>query len=96
MLESKHNIFSIAKDNAPVEGCTVSEKVLQGGACSMKAWSEQGLAAKDGVHFSKLGYQQAADVLAFGDACFLQQIQAAAARADKHKIGGVLLQYAVF
>ena len=35
-----------------------------GGACSMKAWSEQGLAAKDGVHFSKLGYQQAADVLA--------------------------------
>ena len=38
MLESRH-IFSIAKDNAPVEGCTVSEKVLQGGACSMIVFS---------------------------------------------------------
>ena len=38
MLKSKH-IFSIAKDNVPVEGCTVSEKVLQGGACSMIVFS---------------------------------------------------------
>ena len=38
MPKSKH-IFSIAKNNAPVEGCTVSEKVLQGGACSMSVFS---------------------------------------------------------
>ena len=38
MLKSKH-IFSIAKDNVPVEGCTVSENVLQGTACSMNIFS---------------------------------------------------------
>ena len=35
-------------------------------------------------------------MLAFGNACFLQQMQAAAARANEDEIGGVLLQYAVF
>lgn len=35
-----------------------------GGACSMKSWMAQGLAAKDGVHFSARGYAQAADKLA--------------------------------
>ena len=38
MPKSKH-IFSIAKDNTPVEGCTVSENVLQGSACSMIVFS---------------------------------------------------------
>ncbi|MBF1279442.1 MAG: hypothetical protein HXM78_03120 [Neisseria lactamica] len=35
-----------------------------GGACSMKNWMAQGLAAKDGVHFSAQGYETAADKLA--------------------------------
>lgn len=35
-----------------------------GGECSMKSWMSQGLAAKDGVHFSGKGYRQAADHLA--------------------------------
>ena len=35
-----------------------------GGECSMKSWMSQGLAAKDGVHFSGKGYRQAADRLA--------------------------------
>ena len=35
-----------------------------GGACSMKSWMAQGLAAKDGVHFSAQGYETAADKLA--------------------------------
>lgn len=34
-----------------------------GGECSMKSWIEQGLGAKDGVHFSKQGYQTAGDDL---------------------------------
>ena len=48
------------------------------------------------AHEKQAAHGEAADVLAFGDACFLQQVQAATARADEHKIGGVLLQYAVF
>lgn len=35
-----------------------------GGECSMKSWMSQGLAAKDGIHFSGKGYRQAADRLA--------------------------------
>ncbi|UOP05576.1 SGNH/GDSL hydrolase family protein [Conchiformibius kuhniae] len=35
-----------------------------GGACSMNDWVKQGLAAKDGVHFSAEGYRRAAAVLA--------------------------------
>lgn len=34
-----------------------------GGECSMKSWIEQGLAVKDGVHFTKIGYQTAGDDL---------------------------------
>ncbi|MEK0267844.1 SGNH/GDSL hydrolase family protein [Stenotrophomonas rhizophila] len=34
-----------------------------GGACSMKPWINRGLARKDGVHFSKEGYELAADDL---------------------------------
>lgn len=34
-----------------------------GGACSMNIWLKQKLAATDGVHFSALGYKQAATVL---------------------------------
>lgn len=34
-----------------------------GGECSMKSWIAQGLAVKDGVHFSKIGYQTAGDDL---------------------------------
>lgn len=34
-----------------------------GGACSMKSWIGQGLAAKDGVHFSAEGYQTSANDL---------------------------------
>lgn len=34
-----------------------------GGACSMKAWIAQGLASKDGVHFSAEGYQKSANDL---------------------------------
>lgn len=39
------------------------EKAM-GGSCTMKKWITQGLAAKDGVHFSKDGYQRAGNVLA--------------------------------
>ena len=48
------------------------------------------------AHEEQAAHGEAADVLAFGNACFLQQVQAAAARADEYEIGGVLLQYAVF
>ncbi|MDV3470014.1 SGNH/GDSL hydrolase family protein [Stenotrophomonas sp. C3(2023)] len=34
-----------------------------GGRCSMKGWVGSGLARKDGVHFSKEGYERAADDL---------------------------------
>ena len=48
------------------------------------------------AHEKQAAHGEASDVLAFGNACFLQQVQAAAARADEYEIGGVLLQYAVF
>lgn len=34
-----------------------------GGACSMKSWINQGLAARDGVHFTRAGYEKAANDL---------------------------------
>ena len=37
---------------------------VMGGSCSMKNWMRQGLAGKDGVHFSAEGYRRAADDLA--------------------------------
>lgn len=36
---------------------------MMGGGCSMKSWIEQGLAAKDGIHFNRQGYELAADDL---------------------------------
>ncbi len=36
---------------------------MMGGSCSMKTWISQGLAAKDGVHFTAKGYQTAANDL---------------------------------
>lgn len=36
-----------------------------GGVCSMKAWIKDGLAAKDGVHFSRQGYQKIGNMLAY-------------------------------
>ncbi|MCF7522162.1 SGNH/GDSL hydrolase family protein [Neisseria sp. ZJ106] len=41
-----------------------SWEAAMGGKCSMKPWMNQGLSAKDGVHFSAKGYQRAADNLA--------------------------------
>ncbi|MET0327834.1 MAG: SGNH/GDSL hydrolase family protein [Luteimonas sp.] len=38
-------------------------QAAMGGACSMKAWIGSGLARRDGVHFSKEGYERAADDL---------------------------------
>ena len=38
MLKS-NQIFSIAKDNTPVEGCTVSEDVLRSSGCNMTVFS---------------------------------------------------------
>lgn len=37
-----------------------------GGACSMKSWINDGLAAKDGVHFTKAGYERSANDLYAG------------------------------
>lgn len=34
-----------------------------GGACSMKSWINQGLATRDGVHFTRAGYERAANDL---------------------------------
>lgn len=39
-------------------------QTAMGGSCSMKSWINQGLAAKDGVHFSKSGYQKIGKQLA--------------------------------
>lgn len=48
-----------------------SEKIMfwswenaMGGRCSMKSWIDQGLSAKDGVHFTSYGYQSASSKLA--------------------------------
>lgn len=38
-------------------------QAAMGGACTMKSWIARGLARKDGVHFSKEGYELAADDL---------------------------------
>lgn len=35
-----------------------------GGTCSMKSWMNQGLARKDGVHFSEAGYQKLGKIFA--------------------------------
>lgn len=38
-------------------------QTAMGGECSMKSWINKGLAVKDGVHFTRAGYEQAADDL---------------------------------
>lgn len=49
-----------------------------GGACSMRTWIDQGLARRDGVHFSASGYQRlgrqmAQDILSFNGNAVTQQ-----------------------
>lgn len=38
-------------------------QTAMGGECSMKSWINKGLAVKDGVHFTRAGYEQAANDL---------------------------------
>lgn len=38
-------------------------QAMMGGKCAMKTWIGQGLAIKDGVHFSKAGYEKAGNAL---------------------------------
>lgn len=54
------NLRQIAQNNGTLYW---SWQEAMGSECSMKSWIEQGLGAKDGVHFSKLGYQTAGDDL---------------------------------
>lgn len=56
----RQNLRQLAQQNATLYW---DWQEAMGGECSMKTWIEQGLGAKDGVHFSKIGYQTAGDDL---------------------------------
>lgn len=56
----RNTLYELAKDNGTLYW---DWQAAMGGACSMKAWIERGLGAKDGVHFSAKGYEMAANDL---------------------------------
>lgn len=58
------SVRSIIRESAQQHGTLYWDwQAAMGGACSMKSWIHQGLATRDGIHFTRAGYEKSANDL---------------------------------